>query len=130
MVPLLYMPCILAGISSGSFATPAQYEYKFVVMCRNMMYLICTNRGLRRYTLPRPWLIQIKYITPTCATSITLIAKYNFSTHTMPLCRMSVSESVLICKGSHTSSPLQTISSMTWIISCYSNATCSASAYS
>ena len=41
--------CILEGISSGSFATPAQYEYKFVVTCRNMMYLICINLGLEHY---------------------------------------------------------------------------------
>ena len=40
VVPLLYMLCILAGLSSGSFATTA-------------------------------WLIQIKYITPTCVTTIT-----------------------------------------------------------
>ena len=31
MVPLLNRLCILAGVSSGSFAMPIQYEYKFVV---------------------------------------------------------------------------------------------------
>ena len=31
VVALLYILCILACVSSGSFATPAQYEYKLVV---------------------------------------------------------------------------------------------------
>ena len=31
VVPMFYTLCILAGISSGSFCTPAQYEYKLVV---------------------------------------------------------------------------------------------------
>ena len=31
VVPLLYRLCILAGVSSGSVATPAQYEYKLAV---------------------------------------------------------------------------------------------------
>ena len=67
LVPLLYTlcTCILAGISSGSFAKPAQYEYKFVVTRVGMWCIWFVLTSAEGATCPRPRLIQIKYITPS-----------------------------------------------------------------